>query len=99
MLYLWLGAKRLTTAHQPAKLSNPGKGMEKLLNHRNNLFMLVKSTEAITAGSVIKIAKKRADKLTAMTGKTVLPSITAQTEAQEEADRLNVINQLVIGAG
>ncbi len=32
-----------------------------------------------------------------MTGKTVLPSITAQVEAQEEADQLNVINQLVIG--
>ena len=33
-----------------------------------------------------------------MTGKTVLPTITAQVEAQEEADYLNVINQAVIGA-
>ncbi len=31
-----------------------------------------------------------------MTGKTILPSITAQMEAQEEGNRLNVINQLVI---
>jgi hypothetical protein len=29
---------------------------------------------------------------------TVLPSITSQAEAQEEANGLNVINQLVIGA-
>ncbi len=32
------------------------------------------------------------------TGKTVLPTFTTQTEAQEEANQLNVINQLVIGA-
>ena len=32
-----------------------------------------------------------------MTGKTVLPTITARAEAQEEADHLNVINQAVIG--
>jgi hypothetical protein len=32
------------------------------------------------------------------TGKTVLPTFTARTEAQEEADQLNVINQSVIGA-
>jgi hypothetical protein len=50
------------------------------------------------AGSIIKVAKKRADKLLTMPGKTVLPTFTAQTEAQEEADRLNVINQLIIGA-
>ncbi len=56
--------------------SNPGKGMEKLLNDGNNLLMLVKSTDTITTGSIIKAAKKRADKLTARPGKTVLPSIT-----------------------
>jgi hypothetical protein len=72
--------------------------MAKLLDNGNNLLTLVKSTEAIKAGSVIKAAKKRADELTATTGKTILPSITAQTEAHEEADQLNVINQLVIGA-
>jgi hypothetical protein len=78
--------------------SDPGKGMEMLLNKGNNLLMLVKSTDKIMAGSVVKAAKKRADKLTAMTGKTVIPIITVQGEAQEEADRLNVINQLVVGA-
>jgi hypothetical protein len=57
--------------------SNPGKGMEKLLDDGNNLLTLVKSTDVIAAVSVIKAAKKRADKLTALTRKTVLPSITA----------------------
>jgi hypothetical protein len=71
--------------------------MEKILNDGKNLLMLVKSTNAITAGSAIEAVKKRADKLTAMTG-TVLLSITAQAEAQEEANQVNVINQLVIGA-
>jgi hypothetical protein len=85
--------------------SDPGKGMEKLLDEGDNLLTLVKSTDAIIAGSVIKAAKKganelkkRANKLTALTGKTILPSFTAQAEAQEEANQLNVINQWVIGA-
>jgi hypothetical protein len=78
--------------------SNPGKGMEKLLNDGSNLLMLVKSTDAITVGSVIKAAKTRADELTATTSKTALPSITTQAEAQEEANQLNIINQLVISA-
>ncbi len=53
--------------------SNPGKGMEKLLDDGNNLLMLVTSTGTITAGSVIKAAKKRADKLTATTGELSSP--------------------------
>ena len=36
-------------------------------------------------------------KLLTMTSKTVLPTFTTQTEAQEKANQLNVINQLVIG--
>jgi hypothetical protein len=78
--------------------SDPGKGTERLLDDRDNLPMLVKSTDAITASFVIKARKKRADKLTAMTSKTVLPSIAAQTEAAKEANQFNVINQLVISA-
>jgi hypothetical protein len=38
--------------------NSPGKGMEKLLDDGNNLRMLVKSTDAITASFVIKAAKK-----------------------------------------
>jgi hypothetical protein len=52
----------------------------------------------ITAGSVLKSAKKRADELSATTGKTVLPAFNTQTEAKEEADQLNITNQLVISA-
>jgi hypothetical protein len=77
---------------------NPDKGTEKLLNDGNNLLTLVKSTDAITASYVVKEAKNRADELTASTRMTVLPSITARVEAQEEANQLNVINQLVISA-
>jgi hypothetical protein len=78
--------------------SDPGKGMVKLLDKGDNILTRVQSTNAITAGSVLELAKKRADKLLTTTGKTVLPTFTTQTEAQEEADRLNIINQSVIGA-
>jgi hypothetical protein len=53
--------------------SNSGKGMEKLLDDGNNLLTLVKSIEAITASSIIKEAKKRADELTALTSKPSSP--------------------------
>ena len=46
----------------------------------------------------VESAKKRADKLSTTTGKTILPNFTTRTEAQEEADRLNIINQSVISA-
>jgi hypothetical protein len=77
---------------------DPGKGMEKQLDDGNNLLTLVKSTDAITASYVVKEAKNRADELNASTGKTVLPSIASRVEAQAEANQLNIINQLVIGA-
>ncbi len=78
--------------------SDPGKGMVKLLDNSDNILMPLQSTDAITAGSVLKLAKKQVDELSTTTGKTVLPTFTTRTEAQEEADRLNVINQSVIGA-
>jgi hypothetical protein len=78
--------------------SDPGKGMVKLLDDGNNILMRVQSTNTIMAGSVLKSAKKRADKLSTTTGKTILPTFTTQTEAQEEANQLNVINQSVISA-
>ncbi len=96
ILLLQKGIRRVLISQ--FNLSNPGKSMEKLLNGGNNLLTLVKSTDAITASYVIKKAKNRAHKLTASTSKTVLPSITSWSEAQEEANQLNVINQSVIGA-
>jgi hypothetical protein len=47
---------------------------------------------------VIKNATQNAEVLSFLTGKAILPIITTQAEAQEEANQLNVINQLVIGA-
>jgi hypothetical protein len=41
--------------------SDPGKGMEKLLEDGTNLLTNVKSTNAITANSVLKAAKAKAD--------------------------------------
>ena len=78
--------------------SDPGKGMVKLLNDGDNIFTQVQLTDSITAGSVLKSAKKRADELSTTTGKTILLTFNTQTEAQEEADQLNVINHSVIGA-
>ena len=54
-------------------------------------------TDVITAESVIKSTKKRVDELSTTTSKTILPTFTKQTEAQEEANQLNFINQSVIG--
>jgi hypothetical protein len=79
-------------------LSNLGKGMEKLLGTGDNQLTLVMSTDAITTGSVIKEAKLHSEARSTLTGTTVLPTITARAETQEEANRLNVINQAVIGA-
>jgi hypothetical protein len=77
--------------------SNLGKGMEKLLEDGTNLLTNVKSADAITANSVLKAAKAKADAASKASSTTITPTITSQSEAQEEADRLNVINQLVIG--
>ncbi len=77
--------------------SDPGKGTEKLLDDGNNLLTMVKSPDATTASYIIKEAKQRVDALTASTGKTISLFITAQAEAQGEANRLNVINQSFIG--
>jgi hypothetical protein len=94
ILLLQKGIRRVLISQ--FKPSDPGKGMEKLLDNGNNLLTLLKSTDAITASYVVKEAKNGVEEPTASTGKTVLPSITSQAEAQEEADQLNVINQLVI---
>jgi hypothetical protein len=66
--------------------SGPGKGMVELLDNGDNILTRIQSTDAITAGSVLKSAKKRADELSTTTGKTILPTFTTRTEAQEEAD-------------
>ncbi len=78
--------------------SNPGKGMKKLLKDGTNLLTNTKLTDAITANSVLKAAKARADAALKASSTMITPTISSRLEAQEDADRLNVINQLVIGA-
>ncbi len=78
--------------------SDPGKGMVKLLEDGSNLLTIVKSTDAIMANSVLKAAKNKADAASKAVSTTIAPAITSCLEAQEEANQLNVINQLVIGA-
>jgi hypothetical protein len=78
--------------------SNPGKGMAKLLEDGSNLLTIVKSTDAITANLVLRAAKTKADAASKAALTTIAPAITLRLEAQEEANRLNVVNQLVIGA-
>jgi hypothetical protein len=78
--------------------SDSGKGMAKLLKDGSNLLTNVKSINAITANSVLKAAKNKADMASKAESTTIAPTITSQSEAQEEANRLNVINQSVIGA-
>ncbi len=78
--------------------SNPGKGMAKLLKDGLNLLSIVKSTNTIMANLVLKAAKNKVDAASKAGSTTIAPAITSRLEAQEEADPLNVINQLVIGA-
>jgi hypothetical protein len=78
--------------------SNPGKGMEKLLVDGTHLLTNVKSTDTIIANSVLKEAKAKVDTASKASTTTITPTITSRLETQEEADCLNVMNQLVIGA-
>ncbi len=76
--------------------SNPGEGMAKLLKEGSNLLTNVKLANAITANSVLKAAKIKADTASKAASTTIAPTITSRLEAQEEANHLNVINQSVI---
>ena len=77
--------------------SNPGKGIEKLLNTGDNRLTMVLLTNAITAGSVIKRQTKC--QVTLNFDRQNCPPYCHRTSGvQEEADQLNVINQVVIGA-
>ena len=78
--------------------SDPGNGMKKLLDDGDNLLTMVKATDAVTAEHVQKESKEQAALESASTGAKVTPVFGKRIEAQEEADRLNVIAQSVIGA-
>jgi hypothetical protein len=57
--------------------SDPGKGMENLLEDGTNLLTNVKWTNAITANSVLKAAKARADAASKALSTTITPTITS----------------------
>jgi len=84
---------------------DPGHGMEKLIEentpglppeHPTNAT----STFTSTAQNVLTHYQQRAAAINAqnLVGPNVVPLITDRTEAQDQADRLNMQNQAVIGA-
>ena len=62
----------------------------------NNVGPQVKKTA--TAADILCESKKEADNKAAQKGTVVTPEITLQSNAQEEANRCNIINQALIGA-
>ncbi len=57
--------------------SDPGKGMANLLEDRSNLITNVKLANAITANSVFKAAKTKADATSKAASTTIAPTITS----------------------
>ncbi len=57
--------------------SDPGKGMEKLLEDGTNLLTSVKSTNAITAISVLKATKAKVDASSKASSTMITPTITS----------------------
>ena len=78
---------------------DPGNGMDKLCV-ASNAITCIKSTMVATAKTVLDEAKQLATAATAASssGTTIAPAITTRSDAQDEADRLNLIHQAVIGA-
>ncbi len=72
--------------------------MSKLLENGSNLLIIVKLTNTITANLVLKAVKNKVDAASKAASTTITPTITSHLEAEEEAGRLNVINQSVISA-
>ena len=62
----------------------------------NNVGLQANKTS--TAADILRELKKEADDELAQKGITVSPKITLRSDAQEEADRRNIINQALIGA-
>jgi len=75
---------------------DPGNGMFKLCAAANEIAS-IKATSVATAKSVLDDAKAVA--AAASTSSSIVPpAIDSRADAQDEADRINLINQAVIGA-
>ena len=79
--------------------SDPSNGMVKLCIASNAIvritFMSVATTMTVLNESRCMAAAASA---TSTSGTTIAPAINSRSDAQDETDRLNLINQAVIGA-
>jgi hypothetical protein len=77
--------------------TDPSCGMSGLASKMSKLSKITTTTIA-TVKSILDDTKAVARAESAATGTTIAPSMTEQSDAQEEADRINLLNQAVIGA-
>jgi hypothetical protein len=76
---------------------DPGNGMDKLCVAANAIAS-IKSTSVATAKYILDNARCAAAATSTVGGPTVTPAIDNRSDVQDEANRLNLINQAVIGA-
>jgi hypothetical protein len=77
--------------------TQPGKGMHKLIEAGNNELNVMKSTDRITADSILIKAKRAAADLKKRTGMEETPKFESRAEAKVEADDRNYAIQATIG--
>ena len=82
-------------------LADPGNGMKNLLEESKNPTNQICSNDLLTGVKVLASAKLIAAELAAANpnqNPSTPPTITKLSEANEEADMLNTISQVIIGA-
>ena len=77
--------------------TQPGEGMRKLADAGNNALTIIRSTDRVTAESILSDAKKNAAKLKRETGIDEKPQFETRAEAKVEADDRNYAIQATIG--
>ena len=74
------------------KLWTDGLSLTAILEEKPNSVNRIQSTDVVTIESVLTASKKEAE-----ANKTT-PNITTRSDARDEAERINIHNQLVISA-
>ena len=77
---------------------NPAGGVNGMLDLLNPNNVGPQANKTATAADILRELKQEADDEAAQKGTAVTPKITLRSDAQEEADRRNIINQALIGA-
>lgn len=77
--------------------TQPGEGMRKLADPGRNALTAIRSTDRVTADSVLDEAKRAAAKLKRETGIDEKPKFETRAEAKVEADDRNYAIQATIG--